>query len=185
MLFFYVHGFSSTSQSRKGQALRRLLPGHRVVGLDYPFPPDEAARTLFDQAEAAGAGREPSVFIGSSLGALYTRYLTREFRDTRAVLINPVVRADLLRALIGPVRNFYTGEPYDWREADVLALMRYDVPLAVPALVLLDEGDEVLDYRMAEEAYAGIAEVVVFPGGDHPFAHLEESVPLIRRFCGL
>lgn len=182
MLCFYVHGFSSTSQSRKGQTLKHLLPEHRVVGLDYPYPPDEAVRTLIAQAEAAGAGREPCVFIGSSLGGLYTRYLAPHFR-AKAVLINPVMKAELMRALIGPVNNYYTGEPYHWREEDVQALMRYDVPLTAPALVLLDEGDEVLDYRMAAEACRDVAEVVVFPGGDHAFAHLEESIPLIRDFC--
>lgn len=183
MLFFYVHGFSSSARSRKGQALRRLLTGHRVVGLEYPYPPDEAARTLVKQAEAAGAGNEPCAFVGSSLGGLYTRYLLKHF-DGKAILINPVVRADLMRALIGPVTNYYTGDTYEWGEEDVGALARYDVPLAGPALVLLDEGDEVLDYRMAVAAYEDVADVIVFPGGNHEFAHLEESVPLITRFCG-
>lgn len=184
MLFFYVHGFGSSAGSRKGQALKRLLSGHRVVGLEYPYPPDEAVRTLIAQSRAAGAGDEACAFIGSSMGALYTRYLAPRF-GARAILINPVVRARVLRGLIGPVRNYYTGEPYDWREEDVQALMRYDVPLTVPALVLLDEGDEVLDYREAVAAYRDIAEVVAFPGGDHAFAHLEESIPRITRFCGL
>ena len=181
MILFYVHGFGSSSQSRKGQALKQLLPEHRVIGLDYGYAPDEAVRDLIAQAEAAGAGREPCVFIGSSLGGLYSRYLARHFQ-ARTVLINPVVKAELLRTLIGPVHNYYTGEPYDWTEADVQALMVYDAPLSVPALVLLDEGDEVLDYRMAVQAYEGFAEVKVFAGGDHAFAHLEESIPLIRAF---
>jgi predicted esterase YcpF (UPF0227 family) len=183
MLMFYVHGFGSTSQSRKGQTLKQLLPEHRVIGLDYGYPPDEAVHGLIQQAGSAGAGREPCVFIGSSLGGLYSRYLACHFQ-ARTVLINPVVKAELLRALIGPVRNYYTGKPYDWSEADVQALKAYDVPLSAPALVLLDEDDEVLDYRMALKAYEGLAEVVVFPRGDHAFAHLEESIPLIRRFCG-
>ncbi|HSP00596.1 MAG TPA: YqiA/YcfP family alpha/beta fold hydrolase [Thioalkalivibrio sp.] len=183
MLIFYVHGFGSTSQSRKGQALKLLLPEHRVIGLDYGYAPDEAVRGLIEQAQEAGAGQEPCVFIGSSLGGLYSRYLARHFQ-ARTVLINPVVRAQLLSALIGPVRNYYTGEPYDWSESDVQALMAYDVPLSVSALVLLDEGDEVLDYRRAVEAYEALAEVVVFPGGEHAFAHLKESIPVIRRFCG-
>lgn len=182
MILFYVHGFGSTSQSHKGQALRQRLPEYRVVGLDYGYQPDEAARGLIEQATAAGAGREPCVFIGSSLGGLYSRYLARQFQ-ARVVLINPVVSAELLRGLIGPVRNYYTGEPYDWTEVDVRALVAYDVPLSVPALVLLDEADEVLDYRLAVEAYEGLAEIVVFPGGNHAFAHLEKSIPLIRRFC--
>jgi uncharacterized protein len=184
MLIFYVHGFSSSALSRKGLALRRLLPGHRVVGLEYPYPPDEAAATLMAQAVEAGADREPSVFVGSSLGGLYTRFLVKQFA-AKAVLINPVVEAGLMRALIGPVSNYYTGESYEWREADVRALMRYDVPLTAPALVLLDEGDEVLDYRKAVEAYQDVADVIVFSGGDHAFAHLEESIPLITRFCVL
>ncbi|QKT03781.1 alpha/beta fold hydrolase [Ectothiorhodospiraceae bacterium 2226] len=181
MLIFYLHGFSSTSQSRKGQALKRLLPEHRVVCLDYPYPPFEAARALVHQASEHGAGHQPCVFIGASLGGLFARYLATRFA-AKAVLINPVVRAELMRALIGPVENYYTGEHYEWRAEDVEELKRYDAPLTFPTLVLLDEADEVLDYRMAVAAYRDAAEVIVFPGGDHAFQHLDDSIPHIRQF---
>jgi len=51
---------------------------------------------------------------------------------------------------------------------------------AVPTLLLLDAGDEVLDYRLAEAAFRGCGKTIVYPGGSHRFDHLAEALPEIR-----
>ena len=74
------------------------------------------------------------------------------------MLINPAVHPHRdLRALLGPQRNLYTGEPYELTETHLeqwAALMVGQITLST-YLLLVETGDEVLDYREALEKYAG------------------------------
>lgn len=54
---------------------------------------------------------------------------------------------------------------------------------AAPKPVLVETGDEVLDYHAAVARYAG-AEQVVVPGGDHSFQSFLGQVPRILAFAG-
>jgi predicted esterase YcpF (UPF0227 family) len=61
---------------------------------------------------------------------------------------------------------------------------RFDARRPVLPLVLLDEGDERLDSRVAGEHFTGLdCPVVLFPGGNHRFEHMEEALPRILRYA--
>ncbi|MDH3949274.1 MAG: hypothetical protein OEU74_09985, partial [Gammaproteobacteria bacterium] len=81
---------------------------------------------------------------------------------------------------------FYTGETYTLTQTHLDTLLALDIPdpcaEPVPTLLLLDKGDEVLDYRIATTRYQDCAEVIIFDGGDHQFQHLAEALPRIREF---
>ena len=47
--------------------------------------------------------------------------------------------------------------------------------------MLLDEGDELLDYREAEAFYRGCGKILVYPGGNHRFEHLPQAGDEIVR----
>ncbi|MEJ6772705.1 MAG: YqiA/YcfP family alpha/beta fold hydrolase, partial [Porticoccaceae bacterium] len=47
--------------------------------------------------------------------------------------------------------------------------------------VLLQRGDEVLDYRAAQKRYAGCS-IVLEDGGDHSFVHYEQHLAAIHQF---
>ena len=51
-------------------------------------------------------------------------------------------------------------------------------------LVLLETGDELLDYREAVEKYAGAKQRVV-QGGDHTLQSFPDHIPLVLEFAGL
>jgi hypothetical protein len=51
-------------------------------------------------------------------------------------------------------------------------------------LLLVETGDEVLDYREAVEKYRGARQIVI-AGGDHSLASFPEHIPLILDFAGL
>ena len=51
-------------------------------------------------------------------------------------------------------------------------------------LLLVEEGDEVLDYREAVKRYAGGRQIVL-PGGDHSFTRFPGKLGQILEFCGL
>ena len=60
------------------------------------------------------------------------------------------------------------------------------MPAIVPSdyLLLVETGDEVLDYREAVRYYAG-AEQVVVEGGDHTLQSFEQHLPGIVAFARL
>jgi uncharacterized protein len=182
----YLHGFNSAPQSHKAQVLRRHMEalglGDRYACPALPPAPLEAIAV----AEAALARLPGATLVGSSLGGFYATHLA-EKHDLRAVLINPAVtpQADL-ESYLGEQRNLYTGATYQltrehldqWRKLGTATLRpeRY--------LLLVETGDEVLDYRHAVERYAG-AEQVVVEGGDHTLQSFPRQLDRILAFAGL
>jgi predicted esterase YcpF (UPF0227 family) len=87
---------------------------------------------------------------------------------------------------LGENTNYYTGETYTLTQTHLETLLALDVPYPciqpVPTLLLLDKGDEVLDYRTAVTRYQDCAKIIIFDGGDHQFQHLPEALPSIRHF---
>ena len=138
-------------------------------------------------AEAALAHAEgPTVVVGSSLGGYYATWLA-EKHDLRAVLINPAVMAPvLLSSLVGTHTNFHTGVSFEFtfEHVEQLRALSATTVSSRRYLLLVETGDEVLDYRQAVERYAGGRQVVL-EGGDHSFTRFPELVPQIIEFCGL
>lgn len=184
--FIYLHGFNSGGASAKAEALRKSLDPIPVLAPTYPA--HRAAEAVHFLRNYIKDGRRLHdsrlVLIGSSLGGHYARYLARPL-GAAMVLINPAMtpETDLL-SCIGYNHNPATGEEYTLSAADVQAFgsLRQDrCDPGVPTLVLLDEGDELLDYRIAREFYSECARVIVYPGGSHRFEHLSEATGEIRR----
>jgi uncharacterized protein len=175
----YLHGFNSSPDSRKTQALKQYLASigeaDRYHCPKLPHRPAQAMAEVEALLDALGdAG-----LIGSSLGGFYANHLA-EKRGGKAVLINPAVRADrLLLPYVGPQTNLYTGEQYDFTTAHVADLSSLVPvhPLSVARYWLLVEtGDETLDYRTAVAHYAGSRQTVI-EGGDHGFQSWDRLLP--------
>jgi predicted esterase YcpF (UPF0227 family) len=115
---------------------------------------------------------------------LYATYLA-EKHGWKAVLVNPAVHVhELLRVALGEQTNWYTGEKWVLTEAHLAELAALDVArITQPEryLLLLQTGDEVLDYRTAQAYYTG-ARQIVEPGGDHGFAGFERHFQTILDF---
>ena len=122
--------------------------------------------------------------IGSSLGGYYATWLA-ERHDLRAVLINPAVDPHIgLRPYLGPQQNLYTAETYLLDETHLAQWQSLWVELPTPSryLLLLETGDDVLDYRQAVARYAGAQQVVV-QGGDHSLRSFVQHLPAILQFA--
>jgi predicted esterase YcpF (UPF0227 family) len=194
-LIIYLHGFCSSPASWKSQLLaeemaRRGLAEHFVCPQLSPVP-DEAAASVSRLIEAADG---PVTLIGSSLGGHYANFLA-EKHGLNAVLINPAVpQGDFLRGavdyldlakFVGEHTHFHSGEAFSFTEAHA-AQLKAQVSRPSPGRywLLLETGDEVLDYRQAQDFYAGCRQTVL-EGGDHGFASFAEFVPQIIEFAGL
>ena len=187
-MLFYLHGFNSSPQSHKAQVLEKYL---RERGLEahYACPalPTLAndALALCEELMARHAG-QPVCLLGSSLGGYYATVLAEQ-HGAKAVLINPAIDPhEGLRTYLGTQRNLHTGEPYELTERHLEQWRRLYPERITPSryLLIVETGDEVLDYRRAVERYAGARQIVV-EGGDHSLQSFPQHLPAILRFSGL
>ena len=123
--------------------------------------------------------------MGSSLGAYYATHFAERF-GARAVMINPAVRPyDDLAPYRGTQPNMYSSEAFEVTDAHFDELRALAVPrITRPEryFLLVQSGDEVLDYREAVTCFGGAWQYVQ-GGGDHAFQGFEAQIPAILRFA--
>jgi len=180
----YLHGFNSSPQSHKAQALGRYMEA-RGLGAEFACPALPPSARAAVQVVKNLVGEKQPCYVGSSLGGYYATYLV-ETHGGKAVLINPAIDPHVgLRAYLGPQKNLYTGEPYQLTEDHLEQWRELYVPGVTPSryLLLAETGDEVLDYRQAVRRYAG-AQQIVIEGGDHSLRSFPEHLARIVQFAG-
>ncbi|QJR16885.1 YqiA/YcfP family alpha/beta fold hydrolase [Usitatibacter palustris] len=177
----YLHGFISSPKSKKAVMLGDYVRSHAPT-VEYLVPelthrPAQAAA----QIEKACAGRASAdlTFVGSSLGGFYATALAERL-DCKAVLLNPAVHPHAHFArFLGPQRNLYTGEHFELTQEHIDELHALDVEVISREeryWLVVETGDEVLDYREATRYYAGAFQTVV-RGGDHSLSSFPEHLP--------
>ena len=157
--------------------------GHLFVCPTLPPGPRDAVRVV--EAELSRHASTPA-FVGSSLGGFYATHFAERL-GLRAVLINPAITPYLgLEAYLGTQKNLYTGESYQLTRADLDAWRALAVERPDPEryLLLLETGDEVLDWREAARKYEG-ARTVIRDGGDHTLQSFPEHLARILAFAGI
>lgn len=192
-MIIYLHGFRSAPASIKARALQQHMAAQGLGGEFWceqlPVEPNAAIALVEAQiahCRAARPERAPTL-VGSSLGGYYATHLA-EKHDLRAVLVNPAVVAPLsLEAYVGEQTNLYTGETFRFTHDYIAQLRAMDVArITRPAnyWLLVETGDEVLDYRDAVAKYAG-ARQTVLAGGDHGFSRWTDYLDGVLEFAGL
>ena len=184
----YLHGFNSSPESHKARVLLRYMErsglGDYIEIPDIPPQPANAIALLKQRTEAIRQHGGVS-FVGSSLGGFYATWLAEQYNGP-AVLINPAVKPhQLLRQYIGDNTNYYTAESWVLGEEDIEVFRElYIEKISNPQryLLLLQTGDETLDYREAVEKYADCPSVIE-QGGSHAFDGFERFLERIVSFC--
>ena len=184
----YLHGFCSSPASTKARLLAGALDsrglGDRLFCPALSPVPVEAIAQV-EAIIAAQRGR-PLTLVGSSLGGYYATWLA-EKHELRAVLINPAVVCSLdPEMFIGTQTNLYSGESFEFTAEHIAQLAALEAPRITPEryLLLVETGDEVLDYRQAVARYAGCRQCVL-DGGDHSFTRFPDLLPQLFEYCGL
>ncbi len=176
-MILYIHGFASCAQGNKSRLLQEFFGD--VIAPDLPSAPHRAVRSL----EKILSAKSVDLLIGSSLGGYYATYLAQKY-SIKGVLLNPSTRPyHTLKPYIGINRRFCDGEEFVWKEEYLQELFTYDATNLRKnlLLVLLQSGDEVLDYREAFEKYANQKRVVEY-GGNHRFENLQDYLCMIKNF---
>ena len=186
-MLIYLHGFNSSPQSNKARQLDQCLAERGLSGRYIcPALPHQPSAAITEVERRLTELAGPFCFIGSSLGGFYATYLA-EKHDARAILINPAIDPHIgLRPLLGEQENLHTHERYRLTERHLDEWRRFCVEKIEPQryLVLLETGDEVLDYRTALSRYAGACQIVI-EGGDHSLQSFPQHLGLIMHFAGL
>lgn len=179
-MILFIHGFASCGLGHKSQLLIDYFGRDQVLTPDLPFRPVEAIAAL----EALLAEHPVDLLAGASLGGFYATWLNRE-RCIPSVLINPVVRPHvLLSDHLGTQTRWCDGQTFEFTRADAEPLKAMYRPTRKPDeryLVLLQRGDEILDYRQAADYYRD-QQVIIEAGGNHRFENLADYLPHITAF---
>jgi hypothetical protein len=159
----------------------------QLIAPQLPASPQAAIALIESLIAKVGAGRTALTLAGSSLGGFYATHLA-EKHELKAVLINPAVVAAIeLERYLGPQTWLYTGEAFEFTPQHIDELRALEVPhLTDPSRywLLVEAGDETLDYRQAVARYAG-AKQTVLSGGDHSFTRWELYLDTVLDFARL
>ncbi len=187
MTLYYLHGFASSSQSLKAQQAAAFFAEHYPAqpfhALDLAYTPRQAMAQL----NAAMSHAPPRAIIGSSLGGFLATVMAERYQ-CRACLINPAVAPhQVLHDYLGDYHHPVLQQQFtvdSSHMAELQQLMPSQLQQPANYLVLLQSGDEVLDYRKAVSYYQGARQQVV-AGGDHSFIGFADYLPAIAQFCQL
>ena len=186
----YLHGFLSSPQSKKAQELIQFFTDHglqkqlRVPALSFePAVAIQQARDAIQELQKQ-EGIDQVFVMGSSLGGFYATHLAAE-ENIKAVLINPAVRPyELLDKYLGPNEHYYDGQTYllEMKHIEQLQVIETE-RLTAPEnlLLLLQTGDETLDYRLAIEKYQDCPSWIE-SGGNHSYEGFMEKLSSIFYF---
>lgn len=151
-----------------------------LITPDLPVDP-EAALALLEQCLQQFA--QPPGLVGSSLGGFYANVLAAR-HGLPAVLINPAVHPHrLLRDYVGVQENYHTGVAAEVKPEHFDFLERVEIAPRFPERirVLLETGDETLDYRQAVQFYTG-CEQEITEGGSHAYDGFADKIESIAAF---
>lgn len=183
----YLHGFCSSPASAKARRLGEEMAARGWAERFFCPALSPVPEQAIAQAEAIiAASPHRLTLVGSSLGGYYSTHLA-EKHDLRAALINPAVVAPLsLEKYLGVQHNLYTGQAFEFTREHIAQLRALECAAITPEryLLMVETGDETLDYRDAVARYAGSRQIVL-PGGDHSFTRFPEMIPQLLEFCGL
>ncbi len=182
-MIIYIHGFGSHGLGSKANAFRNYFEGkgEAFIAPSLSYIPDLAIQTLEELIESY----DDVKLIGSSLGGFYTLYLAQKY-GLKAVLINLSIYPYItLEKVLGEAPSFYDESHFTWMESHLKMLKKYETDLVVQedVLLLLQKGDETLNYKEAEAKLPN-AKQSVEEGGSHSFDGIERYFDEVDDFLG-
>lgn len=188
-MLLYIHGFESSPQSAKIIELNHYIAARQ---LPLTVIAEQQPATMAAQRDAIDkvlVERPITAVMGSSLGGFWSHYAVSRLHalgrtQARAVLINPAVKPyQWMPAAPSPRQHPYTGEHYVLGPEDSKVLQQAEQQFlpSVELLVLLQSGDETLDYRLAAQYYRR-QRLIIEQGGDHSFQGFPRYLPAALEF---
>jgi len=186
----YFHGFNSSPASKKAILMRDFVKLHHpdIIFVApqitvFPLQALEQVQTVVDNILRDHPDAEIG-FVGSSMGGFLATLCCEKYKR-RAMLVNPAVAPHkLIKSIVGEHTNPYTNDVYNINlgHSDELKTMNFDKLSAPNNLwVLLQQGDETLDYRDALAIYKE-ARITIEPQGNHSFVGFDRFLNATIQF---
>ena len=181
----YLHGFASSSDSTKAKIIQKFISkNHRNVKIFTPDLSNNFHEAILQIKELISVCEKPIAFMGSSLGGYYADYFAQKL-NTKAVLINPAIPPlEDFDIHLGENENYSTGEKFNLSHEDIEYLRSISHKKFMnheKTLVLVESGDEILNYSKSISYFAGSQLDIVY-GGNHSYSSFQEKLKKIRNF---
>ena len=148
------------------------IDGHNI---DYIKPAEEVVQHCVDAVLKA----DIDLLVGTSMGGWLASVVGTRL-GIPFVAINPAIDpSQTLRKHVGTGLDLQ-GEEYHLTESVIDSYGSLSTNGC--GLILLDQADDVIDWRVTHDLLHEHYSVVSFPGGSHRFEHMEEALPLIEAF---
>ena len=185
-MLLYLHGFNSSPQSKKAVETQRwMVKNTPAIGFICPQLSPYANDVMSELRLIVEAYLPRPIFlVGSSMGGFFATCLAEQY-NLPAVLINPAVNPGSgLHSWLGENKNFVTGERWVFEPEHIEEYVRLNpekIERKQNYKLLLQTGDEVLDYRLAKDCYQG-CHIEAEDGGDHSFVDYQRHLPANMEF---
>ena len=181
----YFHGFKSSSDSTKAKDLHKFISRRtRNTILITPNIHDNF-HDAHDQIINLIESNQPNIFfMGSSLGGYYASFFSQKY-NKKAVLINPAIPPlKDFEMHLGKNKNYSNGNKFiiTKNDRDYIRSLSYKKILKPKNLmILLESGDEILNYNDASSYFSG-SHIDILYGGDHSYSSFKEKFNKIQDF---
>ena len=185
-MLLYLHGFNSSPQSKKAiETQRWMVKNTPAIKFICPQLSPYASDVMSELRLIVEAYLPQPIFlVGSSMGGFFATCLAEQY-NLPAVLINPAVNPGSgLHSWLGENENFMTGERWIFEPEHIeeyVSLNPEKIERKQNYKLLLQTGDEVLDYRLAQHRYQG-CHIETEDGGDHSFVNYQRHLPANMEF---
>ena len=184
----YFHGFKSSSDSGKAQEFKKFIENKTSqTKIIIPDLKDDFKET-HKQIESLIDKNSPNIlYMGSSLGGYYALYFAQLYK-TKSVLINPAIPPlKDFEIHLGKNENYATGNKFTISKDDisyVRSLHHKKILEPKNNLILLESGDEILNYVESSSYFRG-SYIDIFYGGNHSYTSIKEKFTKIKDFFNL
>ncbi|NCW38420.1 MAG: esterase [Proteobacteria bacterium] len=184
----YFHGFKSSSDSGKAQEFKKFIENKtsqtKIIIPDLKDDFKEAHK----QIEGLIDKNSPNIlYMGSSLGGYYALYFAQLYKS-KSVLINPAIPPlKDFEIHLGKNENYATGNKFTISKDDisyVRSLHHKKILEPKNNLILLESGDEILNYVESSSYFRG-SYIDIFYGGNHSYTSIKEKFTKIKDFFDL
>ena len=181
----YFHGFKSSSDSTKAKDLHKFISRRtRNTILITPNIHDNF-HDAHDQIINLIESNQPNIFfMGSSLGGYYASFFSQKY-NKKAVLINPAIPPlKDFEMHLGKNKNYSNGNKFiiTKNDIDYIRSLSYKKILKPKNLmILLESGDEILNYNDASSYFSG-SHIDILYGGDHSYSSFKVKFNKIQDF---
>ena len=184
----YLHGFASSSNSNKAKILSSYIS--KISSNSKLMIPnlDNNFKKAISQIELLIKNSDqPISFIGSSLGGYFAAYFA-SIENAKAILINPAIPP--LKGFdeyLGENKNYSTGQKFLIEEEDIKFLRQLLTKKYLNkenTLVLMESGDDVLEYKKTSKYFEGCHIDIVF-GGSHSYESMGGKLKKISNFLNI